>query len=206
VIFESWPWKQRLLGDADVVERWAKKRPSDRREFLIEHKVFLAAYSIRKLDQASKLSTAFRDRSIRCSIYPPVAQRINSANAHKFDRLYDFERPSQTRIAVLDLLDMLIHSLIFAELVGDDGSPVTGFLVTSEKSRFKGLWEISLADFLNLMRLVGGDIPSRASFVRGADGDWIVWQGHGEPPRHIREKHRKALAQLHKGRADGTDV
>jgi hypothetical protein len=55
MIWESWPWRQSLLRDADTLARWVRKDPSDRRAFLTEQKVFNGAYAIRKLYQRTEI-------------------------------------------------------------------------------------------------------------------------------------------------------
>ena len=48
LIHEGGPWKERLAKDADVIERWsAKTGVMERRSFLVEQIVFLAAYAMR---------------------------------------------------------------------------------------------------------------------------------------------------------------
>jgi hypothetical protein len=189
MILESWPWKQRLLKDADLIERWARKRPTQRRAFIIEQKVFLSAYAMRKLFESQKLSSSFTDRSVRCKVYPMRARRVTIANNHKIDKLYDWIHPSDRTIAAKSLLDLIVHSFIFAELVKDEDLTMEGFLVTSDRSRQTGLWHVDLHDFTNLMRVVGNDMP--AHLIRIFDpksGDWFTWQGNGEPPSHVSKK------------------
>ena len=56
MIWESYPWKNQLIADAAIIKRWASKtQHTQRRSMLIERKVFLAAYIIRKLDDDYKL-------------------------------------------------------------------------------------------------------------------------------------------------------
>lgn len=196
MIWESWPWKQRLLKDADLIERWARKNPSDRRAFIIEQKVFVGAYAMRKLLESQKLSSSFNDRMVNCDVYPALGKPITIANNHKFDKLYDFSSPVRRMIAAKTLLNLVIHSFIFAEVVDSDDLSTQAFFITSDHSRNKGLWRIELTTFSELMREVGNDMPTY--YVRSFDtkeGDWFVWQGHGQPPIHIRKK----LAELKKG-------
>jgi hypothetical protein len=84
MIWESGPWKDALLADADLLDRWANKpKATERRSLLIERKIFLAAYSIRKLLEALKLSSNFSDRSFRCFTYPAISNRITHMNSHR---------------------------------------------------------------------------------------------------------------------------
>jgi len=71
MISESAPWKDHLALDANLIERWAAKpRSTARRSYIIEQKVFLTAYAMRKLLEGEKLSnslenSAFHARSTR---------------------------------------------------------------------------------------------------------------------------------------------
>jgi hypothetical protein len=120
VIWESGPWKDLLVTDANLLERWcAKTSVTERRSMLIERKVFLAAYTIRKLYEAQKLSTSFRDQSLRCRTYPAIFDRITHHSVG-LDELYDFGSTEERVIAGRDLIDLIIHSFVFSELLSGD--------------------------------------------------------------------------------------
>lgn len=60
VIWESGPWKEALLKDADLLDRWASRRDrAVQRDVIFEKKIFLAAYSMRRLIEAEKLCSSF---------------------------------------------------------------------------------------------------------------------------------------------------
>jgi hypothetical protein len=188
LIHESWPWKRELLGDADVLERWLQKPLTERRGFIIEKKVFLAAYTMRKLLQAGKLSTARLERSIGCKLYPARSGVPPRRVSSYLDGYYDFSAASLVQVPARKLLDMIIHSFIFAEGL-DDTHRVASFLVTSDVTREHGLWDVPFASFLRIMRKVGRDDPSRSvSAFDPETGQWVTWAGNGEPPRHVMKK------------------
>jgi len=85
------------------------------------------------------------------------------------------------------LLNLIIHSIAFAELV-DDKETTTAFWVTSE--RFQStLWEIDISKFTKLMRYVADDQPSHVEWVRDPDTDQLLeWRGTGEMPFSMQEK------------------
>ena len=198
MIRESGPWKDALLADAAVMERWASKpNATSRRSLLIEREVFLAAYTIRKLWEAQKLSTSFRDRSLRCITYPAISDRITHLNNHELDKLYDFECPEEKTIVVRDLLDLIIHSFAFCECLRDDMT-TEGFLVSSDRKRYDRVWFVEMDAFISLMRQVGTDYPSSMTGAFNRDKNhWELWQGHGDPPaefgRHNEEIFRDHL-------------
>jgi hypothetical protein len=188
MIWESCPWRQALLRDAETLRRWGRKNPSDRRAFLIEQKVFNGAYGIRKLYQAKKLSSSFEDLSIKCLIYPCRVKKISLKDAHKWYDHYDFETSHPDTVRAQRLTDMIIHSFTFVEQIDNDGY-VEALLITSDRLRYKGLWQIELSDLVTLMRSVGVDSPSSCHAVLDREsGEWFEWRGHGEPPSHIGEK------------------
>jgi hypothetical protein len=185
MIWESWPWRQGLLRDADTLERWGRKNPTDRRAFLIEQKVFNGAYAIRKLYQAQKLSSSFDDLNMKCRLYPCRATIITQQDDHKFKEHYKFEAPRLCTIGAKRLIDMIIHSFTFAEVIDDDGY-VEALLITSDRFRYTGLWEIEFFDLVRLMRAVGNDSPSSChAILDRPSGEWVTWRGHGKPPNHI---------------------
>jgi hypothetical protein len=194
VIWESGPWKDLLLTDATLLERWsAKARVTERRSMLIERKVFLAAYTIRKLYEAQKLSTNFRDRSFRCRTYPVISDRITHLNTHRLEKLYDFDRPDEDAIAARELIDLIVHSFVFGEFLRDDMT-VDGFLVTSDRIRYDRLWFVEMVAFISFMRQVGNDYPSTAISVFNRNtNDWELWQGHSDPPAEFVRRREKIL-------------
>ena len=77
MIRESAPWKAELLRDADLIERWAKKTvASERRSALLERKVFVSAYAIRRLNEAVKISSRFREVTLPVTRLPPTGASI----------------------------------------------------------------------------------------------------------------------------------
>jgi hypothetical protein len=207
MIWESGPWKDQLLADAALLERWAAKgKMPERRSLLIERKVFLAAYAIRKLHEAQKLSTSFGHWSFRCRTYPAVSDRITFSNNHKLDELYDFDTPEEKVIAARHLIDLIIHSFAFAEFLRDDMT-VEGFLVTSDRRRYDRLWFVEMLAYVRLMRNVGNDYPPGTTGVFNRDrNDWEMWQGYGDPPVEFQRRMKKILCdQWGARRADRDD-
>ena len=78
MIWESGPWKDRLLSDADLLERWAAKQSvTERRSYLLEQKIFISAYAIRKLFESEKVSSSFFDRSEHCVKFDSSSDQIS---------------------------------------------------------------------------------------------------------------------------------
>jgi hypothetical protein len=186
MIHESSHWKTHLARDADLIERWAAKPGhSERRSFLIERRVFLAAYAMRKLDDAAKLSTDLLSNSMSVSRFSPIRAGYSEVNSHRFDEFFDLQRPGRVDLRRRRLLDLLVHSLVFVEVLGE-AETYDAFMVTSDSERARGLVQVDVAVFVELMRLAANDYPTVVRHTRDdTTGRWRTWAGHGEPPPEV---------------------
>jgi hypothetical protein len=196
MIYESAPWRILLLKDAKLLDVWAEKfEDTPRRSFLVEQKIFLAPYAMRKLVEARKLSSSFEGKTLRCKVFPARdGKRFTRWSNNQFEKLYDMSRPSMQSLNVRDLLDLIIHSLIFEAFPKAD-KPIDGFAVTSDRKR-KNLWFVDMGKFTSVMRHVAHDSPSTMTGVSDPEtGEWIEWRGRGAAPKNFREKMSKVTAK-----------
>lgn len=177
MIHESGPWKRELLRDADLIERWSKKLESDRRSTLLEKKIFHSAFSIRKIIEARRISSSLSGRSVDTVLFPISDSNPNRLNNHRFDRQYDLDAGVRTNIAASKLIDLVIHSYTFVECLSEAGQ-FEAFFITSDRTRAVGLYEISIASYVELMRVVGNDDPEMTTYrYNESQGDYDVWKG-----------------------------
>lgn len=196
MIWESTPWKHQLLKDADILDRWSKKRtPSEYRSVLIEKKVFISAYAVRKLIESEKLSSSFKTEKLPCIKYKGRSDRVTRLNWHHIDRHYDLEKPMHEHIKACRLINMIIHSYIFTEKLTDD-LRVAGFYLTTDFERLEWLWFLSIESIVNLFKRVGiDDFPNSKWAFDSKKGDDYVWNGDGEPPSNVKRKLEKLMAE-----------
>lgn len=196
MIHESSPWKAQLLRDATLVARWAAtEAASESRSFRIERRVFLAAYAMRKLDEGLKVSTAVLGTTIAARKFSSTGPGFSSHTNYGFDRYFDLTKPQLVQLPRRQLLNLLIHSLAFVEVL-DETDTYTGFMVTSDHERERGLFQVHLNDYLALMREVGRDYPSSAmSAFDSGTKRWINWVGHGDPPPDVVRRVNDALGR-----------
>lgn len=186
MIHESAPWKRHLARDADLIERWAAKPGhSERRSFLIERKVFLAAYAMRKLDDAAKLSIDTLGSPMAVSRYPPSRAGYSEVNSHRWDEFFDLENAASVELPRRRVLNLLVHSLVFVEVLSE-AETFDAFMVTSDHEQAKGLVQVKVAAFVDLMRLVANDYPTAMRrTLDSTTGRWRIWAGHDEPPPEV---------------------
>ncbi|ADL02223.1 hypothetical protein [Brevundimonas subvibrioides] len=179
MIHESSPWKSALRRDADLIVRWATRPPGERRGFLLERKLFLAAYSLRKLSDDHKLSSATLSAPVQVRLAPPLKPHF-SGLMHGLARHYDLNARQTRTLTWRRILNMMIHSAAFAEVVDDEGR-CTGVLVTSDREAGRGLVEVDLGDFVALMMQAAEDYPSVVRQIWDPEGErWTTWAGHDD--------------------------
>jgi hypothetical protein len=186
MIWESAPWKEQLVRDAGRIKRLARTKlsPDEENELAyvkLERLIFVTAYSMRKLWEAKKLSNSWNDQKLQCSKYPIKGKIPDSLNWHQIERHYDLDAGRPDSIRPEEFCDRIIHSFIFLLQETEEGVPYSVYFA-SDRTRKQGVWLIRLDDVADLVLRTGRDYPSEGHFVRGSDGQWITWAGHGQPP------------------------
>jgi len=155
MIWESLYWKSDLIKDADVLNRWSKKKHSNRQYVLLEKKIFITAYSVRKLLEAEKIGSDFPMWNLGITKFlKKTKDKIDHMNNHDIDRSYDVDQPIQDSISIASLCNTLIHSYIFL-LKENEAGEVISFLFTSDKTKELYIYEMDLEKFTNLLKWIG---------------------------------------------------
>ena len=152
MIRESYPWKRDLLRDANIIERWAsKKTDSEYRVMLLEKKVFLSAFVIRKLIEDYKISDKIAECSILCRVYPARGTEVDILSWHDIDKHYDLSSEQRADINIKSFANQIIHNLVFLfEFSEERSSPVSGFVVASDWGKGKQLYGVTLSAYLSV--------------------------------------------------------
>lgn len=181
MIFESAPWRSDLRRDAAVLERWLAKPVSERRSVIIEKKMFVGAYAMRRLLQSGKLSTSTESKNVSVDRFPSIKD-MEKHDRWDIHQHYDFARGEPATLTIPRLFDLLIHSFVFQEWF-DETERETKIVFTSDRTRNQYLWLISSSVFVTLMRFVADDNPP--VYTRRFDAGrnrWVEWRGSGNPP------------------------
>jgi hypothetical protein len=182
VIGESRPWKNDLLVNARLLKRITSKRRSARRSFEFERTLFVSAYVMRKLWEAGKLSSSWKQRGVPCVLHPPKNRSPDLLNWHRLDELYELDISKRETISALEFCHRLVHSFIFVEVEGPRQALV-GFFFASDRSKLRGLCYVELSDVLALLSETSRDYPSSVRMARHLKtNQWMIWSGHGDPP------------------------
>lgn len=125
---------------------------------LLEKEVFFAAYSIRKLIEAKKLSEEVCGSQWPMKVYSNL-RGVTWLNWHKIDELYDFDNGSCEYLEIYNFCNLLIHSYVFVPSFGNNGL-LLSILFSSDRRRNEKLYELKLSSLVSLLNYVGNDYPS----------------------------------------------
>ena len=148
MIYESCYWKEPLLKDRDYLLRFrCTDSTKEKTLSLLEKKLFFSFYSIRKLIEADKLSTANVNSSWLVFSYRNIS-RVDLMNWHKIYEKYDLEQEYQEMRSLRWICNQVIHSFVFVLVFEDDGK-LFGFYFSSDKERNRKLYQIRRKQILD---------------------------------------------------------
>jgi len=160
MIWESAPWKKSLKQDAARLKRLSASALRDSNLVKVEQTVFSAAYAIRKLSEAHKVSDDARRTKLPVLRFSRMKNsRLSFWNWHHIERHFDMGRPRASHVDVLFLCNQLIHSYVFL-VVTPRPKCVEAFLVTSDREKERGLLQVSIDDFVTCLLRFADDSPS----------------------------------------------
>lgn len=182
MIWESTPWKEGLLSDA---EKFASLHVAEEEAAVeFEKAIFVAAIAIRKLMEAKKLTDRVASLNLKCTRVPlHKGGRVpDLGNWHRVDEFYDYTGASDGTISLREFANQLIHSYIFGPITADSGGKLVGFFVASDNGRKHQLYEFAIEEVIDALRLIGKDEVVYSVQTRSPDQQWIVKNyGPGDP-------------------------
>ena len=90
----------------------------------VEADLFLAAYAMRKLIEAKKVSDETELLRIAARAHPLVKGPVDHRNWHKIDELFDLQRSRAVEVGLLAFCNQVIHSFTFIAATDEDGHRV----------------------------------------------------------------------------------
>ena len=188
MIWDSSFWKKDLDGRARRLrERKSQTRWGDASQARTEQDVMLAFYSIRKLIEADKLTTAVRNSVVEIRSFPWRGKRVNQLNWHRLDELYDLASPHVANKRLMWLCNQVIHSYVFL-LQFQEAGGLAGVLLSSDFERNRALYCIDIDPLIELLERVVVDEPERVEMkLNSRTGDYDV-RLFAHAPRESVEK------------------
>lgn len=81
--------------------------------FLVERDVMAAAYAVRELNQARRISNELAAETVSAHEHLLVGRPVDIWNRHEFYEHYDTENPQQVELSLADFCNQVIHSWVW---------------------------------------------------------------------------------------------
>lgn len=163
MIWESSYWKDDLLALSKKINNKYRVTPfSEEIAVEVEKDIMIALYSIRKLEEARKLSSNTKEIELDVKSYRNQ-KNVTLLNWHKVGELFDLNNPVNEKMRANHLYNQIIHSYIFL-ISTDESEAINGFFFCSDRMRNRKLYYIELEELNKFITTVGNDYPVRQSF------------------------------------------
>ncbi|NEA34842.1 hypothetical protein [Streptomyces sp. SID13031] len=186
MIADSIPWKEELWRVARNLERRkTQARWTARSGFLVERDTMTAAYAIRKLIEAHKLSDEVRAEQIPAQRHVLIGDPVDFWSRDKFIEHYDMENPENVTLSLINLCNQIIHSLIWMRSMDGESMRFDGIFVCSDRARKQHVYFIHVDSLIETFRSVANDDIVTLQMQRDAQGDMHVIKAsrsHDEMP------------------------
>jgi hypothetical protein len=172
LIDDSIPWKEDLGKIAARLEKKrSQQRWTERSGFLVERDIMIGAYAVRRLIEASKVSTPLMATSTNVLAYPLTGERIPDAWSRvRFWEFYDMDSPSRESLSIRGVCNQIIHSWMWCLSASKDGRQFDGVYIASDKTRGTKLYHISVDSLISIFRLVADEDIAYSINERQSDG------------------------------------
>jgi hypothetical protein len=190
MISDPYPWREELLRVADRLEkRKAQRRWTERTMFLIERDIMLSAYSIRKLNEAKRISDRLRGERVRVQRHELVGRVPDMQNGHRFWEFYDFEHGADVELKMADLCNQIIHSWIWG-IAAEEGGGLAGIYVSSDRERRRSVYLVDVDTLTDLFRSIGHEDIVEIEMRRDQNGEMQYTRVIGVDMREHPEGYR----------------
>jgi hypothetical protein len=200
VISDSSPWKSELERLEVRLRRLCTKKWSDKfSSFKYERDIFYAAYVVRKLIEAVRVSDECEAYRIEAIEYAPTTKVSDLLNRDNIDELFDLSEGKSCRLGLREFCNQIIHSFIFAPCFDEELSVLTGLFVASDRQRSACLLYFEIENVIGLVHEVSQDDIVDMQMVRDRNTkQWIITKKTSyrrsamniAPPLHLPPKSR----------------
>lgn len=159
MIWDSAPWRTDLIRDADLIEAWAKRPHKARQRYILEKKIFVTAFSIRKLFESRKIKDSDAGRSVKAYAFPTISipPRYHWGD---LDQYFEMDAFKECKISAMRLSNALIHSFIFT-FIADEAGNIGAFFLASDQTRKTKALKIEIPIYAELCRKIATSHPTK---------------------------------------------
>ncbi|MFA0889250.1 MAG: hypothetical protein ACC613_09205 [Synergistales bacterium] len=158
MIWDSVPWKQEIERRASSLRRRKKqKRWGAISVAKLEQDVFYAAFAVRKLIEAFRVSNEVESLLIVAEEHPPRNKVVDVMNWHRIDELFDLSSKKRRTFCPKELCHQIIHSFVFVPCLDDDTASLSGFFIASDWQKKKSLFFVNIDEIIKMLEAIAND-------------------------------------------------
>ncbi len=156
--FESYYWRKNIRRDISEIRKIMlidlnslEGEKIDEIFSKVEIKIFMMAFSIRKLLETRKLPDSVLDVSIKATKFKRNAERAGWF--FDFNKLFDFTKPTKEDLKLKFFLNQIIHSYVFQASSTQKGN-LSYLYFTSDNKKNEWLYYIRLETLLKFIEKI----------------------------------------------------
>lgn len=146
--FESYYWKKNIKRDISTIQRKMEinvqkltSKKLDEVFSIVETKVFLIAFAIRKLLDTKKLPDRVTNKKIKITKFKKNSRAYGAF--FDFEKLYELDKPIIAEMKARQILNQIIHGFVFQVFANSRGK-LSYLYLTSDYDRSKFLYLVNL--------------------------------------------------------------
>ncbi len=136
----------------------------------LEREVFYAAYAVRKLLDAFKISDEIEGLSLTGLEYERQNRMIDLGNRDRIDELFDLSCSTECKVALREFCNQVIHSFTFVPARQDETNGLAGFFLASDRQKDKSLLYVDIDEVIAALLKVANDDIVRMQWIRDGVG------------------------------------
>lgn len=144
-----------------------KKNPkkwSEKRMVVMEKRIVLCFYIIRKLIENDKVTNKTKSHVLTIEKFPRTLKAITPINYWVIDEIYELDNGSIENINIKDFSDLCIHSrIIYLQI--DDTDNWDKLYLTSDKKMDEFLLSVSVEELIRTLNIVIKDYPKSINYT-----------------------------------------
>lgn len=174
MISESEYWKKDLQKNVVFFhDKLYQKRWSQSSFAALEKRIMLSCYIVRKLYESNKIPKKLFDSDLSLHSYKNKGVVVDLLNSHKFDELYELEKPNKISKPFSYVINQIIHSYTFI-FTFESKNKLNGLAFNSDRSKKNELYMLKLTDFVDALSPIAECFVGRTVFKRNKDGEMVV--------------------------------
>lgn len=201
MINDSIPWKEDLLRITHRLQRRGDQaRWSERASYAVERDVMTAAYAIRKLLEARKVSDELASRPVNAVRHLLTGPAPDIWGRWEVWEYYDLTRGEKAQLSLREFCNQVIHSWVWVLSATDEARPrFDGIFISSDRERKRSVYFFGLETLIDICQAVGDDDIVYTRMAYNAEGERVITHASSSLSDHFSADEREAVEEALKG-------